>query len=114
MSLRGVTHRIWSLKYSCVRFRRAAAVWVEDRSALSTEEGAESQIDACEFLQNDAHKRRKFCYNLPDNLRLCVRRIVLALVKPGNFAVRAETEWRMRPLGASSFRGSYWASYSLT
>ena len=27
MSLRGVTHRIWSLKYSCVRFRRAAAVW---------------------------------------------------------------------------------------
>jgi hypothetical protein len=28
--------------------------------------------------------------------------------------VRAKTEWRMRPLGASSFRGSYWASYSLT
>ena len=28
--------------------------------------------------------------------------------------MRAEMEWRMRPLGASSFRGSYWASYSLT
>ena len=28
--------------------------------------------------------------------------------------MRAETEWRMRLLGASSFRGSHWASYSLT
>lgn len=36
---------------------------VEERSALSTEEGAESRIDSCEFLQHDAHKRRKFCYN---------------------------------------------------
>ena len=63
MSLRGVTHRIWSLKYFRVRFCRAAAVWVEDRSALPTEEGAEPQVGFCEFLQNDAHKPRGLCYN---------------------------------------------------
>ena len=48
-----------------------------------------------------------------DNLRLCVRRIVLALVKPGNFTVRAY-EWRMHPMGASSSVVSHRAFQGLT
>ncbi len=45
MSLRGVTHRIWSLKYSRVRFRRAAVLFgLIDYSILVPNLGFQSRF----------------------------------------------------------------------
>ena len=98
-----------------VRFRRAAAVWVEARTALSAEGEAESRVGAARFFGFSPTARRGFAIirgrqfkTLRSTHRFGYRWNV------GVQTVRAETERRMRPMGASSFRGSYRASYSLT
>ena len=69
-----------------MRFWRGAAVWCRGKASPSAEEEAEDWVALPQVFADDRPQADgNLVYYAADNSRLCVRRIVLALVKPGKF-----------------------------